>query len=370
MTRVFLMKWYRWTPEYFEDLRNIHHTEFMMMEKDENGKYELATKLRTWSELHKEEKEGPVATHKTPSSPELPGFRWGGCAHGCNHGQMNFPRRTKRGSVIEKPKSRIQLQLKHQYQEQHRQSIHSPQREQAAVQSPIELEHEHEHDDHPIGVMQTKGMVASPKRAMSLKKLTSSTMLHPFEVRTSRTSVIFPVSSHHKHRHHHHDEAEEDAAIEDEADQDLEASKTEPDADENEDVPGLTLPIRTRAKPRIHPPHLYLHYGRDGGGSDSGFGTPAESPRESDESAHAKNEERIPDTKTDEPGLVIKPVEHHASEPSKPISKIKPELIADSRMLSGKPADALGDLESQDDDDNDDDDAKKSEIELVREDVY
>jgi len=55
MTRVFLMKWYHFSVEYFEDLRNINHCEFVIMEKNkDNEKYILQTKLRTWSELKKE----------------------------------------------------------------------------------------------------------------------------------------------------------------------------------------------------------------------------------------------------------------------------------------------------------------------------
>ncbi|KAJ5287513.1 Histidine phosphatase superfamily clade-1 [Penicillium angulare] len=55
MTRVFLMKWYHWSVEYFEDLRNIDHCEFVIMTHNEdNGKYNLQNKLRTWSEMRKE----------------------------------------------------------------------------------------------------------------------------------------------------------------------------------------------------------------------------------------------------------------------------------------------------------------------------
>ena len=57
MTRVFLMKWYHFSVEYFEDLRNVNHCEFIVMKRDEgSGKYVLQNQLRTWSEL-REEKE-------------------------------------------------------------------------------------------------------------------------------------------------------------------------------------------------------------------------------------------------------------------------------------------------------------------------
>ncbi|OJJ51460.1 hypothetical protein ASPZODRAFT_55761, partial [Penicilliopsis zonata CBS 506.65] len=51
MTRIFLMKWYHWSVEYFEDLRNINHCEFVVMKlNSDNGKYVLENQLRTWSE--------------------------------------------------------------------------------------------------------------------------------------------------------------------------------------------------------------------------------------------------------------------------------------------------------------------------------
>ena len=110
MSRVFLMKWYHWSVEYFEDLRNVNHCEFVVMEMDsESGKYKLETQLRTWTELkrqraereHREVRE-MGALEKNPSrrntlsaflaqpveaekSPALPAKQWGGCVDGCNH---------------------------------------------------------------------------------------------------------------------------------------------------------------------------------------------------------------------------------------------------------------------------------------------
>jgi hypothetical protein len=51
MTRVFLMKWYHFSVEYFEDLRNVEHCEFVTMRLNkDSGSYVLETRLRTWSE--------------------------------------------------------------------------------------------------------------------------------------------------------------------------------------------------------------------------------------------------------------------------------------------------------------------------------
>lgn len=114
------MKWYHFSVEYFEDLRNVNHCEFLVMRKSiDSGKYILENKLRTWSELKREralalkEKEREKST--TPSqittsnpvsdkdkekekrlesaqiSPAIPTRkRWGGCPNGCDHGQHSF----------------------------------------------------------------------------------------------------------------------------------------------------------------------------------------------------------------------------------------------------------------------------------------
>lgn len=80
MTRVFLMKWYHLSVEYFEDLRNVNHCEFVVLKLNEQGgKYELMNQLRTWSELRREkerqfEEEGKK---KEPQSPIPIRKRWG-----------------------------------------------------------------------------------------------------------------------------------------------------------------------------------------------------------------------------------------------------------------------------------------------------
>ncbi|KAL8762579.1 MAG: hypothetical protein Q9184_001433 [Pyrenodesmia sp. 2 TL-2023] len=70
MTRVFLMKWYHFSVEYFEDLRNVDHCEFVVMKRSqENQKYILQNELRTWSQLRKDkeeirEPESPIPVRK------------------------------------------------------------------------------------------------------------------------------------------------------------------------------------------------------------------------------------------------------------------------------------------------------------------
>lgn len=87
------MKWYHFSVEYFEDLRNVNHCEFLIMKlKRDSGKYILQNKLRTWSELRreravikiKEEGENPALKDATKPAPVAP-RQWGGCPEGCSH---------------------------------------------------------------------------------------------------------------------------------------------------------------------------------------------------------------------------------------------------------------------------------------------
>ncbi|KAF2227361.1 histidine phosphatase superfamily [Elsinoe ampelina] len=103
MTRVFLMKWYHWTVEYFEDLRNVNHCEFVVMKRNESDKYSLETKMRTWSELKRRatlttkdrRQSHSTQQSESASSPSVPRRIWGGCVNGCNHDHSLYPRRTQ-----------------------------------------------------------------------------------------------------------------------------------------------------------------------------------------------------------------------------------------------------------------------------------
>ncbi|KAG0137796.1 histidine phosphatase superfamily [Tuber indicum] len=98
MTRIFLMKWYHYSVEYFEDLKNIDHCQFVLMEKNPvTDKYELKTELRTWSAERKKE-EDRQQREGGPSSKDLKKLEaaaasleviYGGCANGCSHGKTN-----------------------------------------------------------------------------------------------------------------------------------------------------------------------------------------------------------------------------------------------------------------------------------------
>ena len=93
MTRVFLMKWYHFSVEYFEDLRNVNHCEFVVMKLNEgNGKYVLQNQLRTWSEL-KRERANSKTSMTEPESPIPVRKRWGGCLQSDGDRGDDFARR-------------------------------------------------------------------------------------------------------------------------------------------------------------------------------------------------------------------------------------------------------------------------------------
>ncbi|ORY11704.1 histidine phosphatase superfamily [Clohesyomyces aquaticus] len=117
MTRVFLMKWYHWSVEYFEDLRNVNHCEFIVMKQSPtSGRYILENELRTWSDLKRRavaasaanpstgqpsSRSGPQAPGNSSASPTIPIRRWGGCANGCDHDKINWPRRAMRKNTAD-----------------------------------------------------------------------------------------------------------------------------------------------------------------------------------------------------------------------------------------------------------------------------
>lgn len=110
MARVFLMKWYHWSVEYFEDLRNINHCEFVIMTHNpDNGKYTLQNKLRTWSDLRKErdaEKDHGRAAKGLSVAPITPADhvpirrKWGGCPDGCTHGLSGHAKHSVRTKLV------------------------------------------------------------------------------------------------------------------------------------------------------------------------------------------------------------------------------------------------------------------------------
>ncbi|CAI7615736.1 unnamed protein product [Penicillium viridicatum] len=111
MARVFLMKWYHWSVEYFEDLRNINHCEFLVLTHNpENGKYTLQNKLRTWSDLRKDRERENASKEQVPALAPSAGHsladhipirrKWGGCPDGCTHGMSAERKQSLRANLL------------------------------------------------------------------------------------------------------------------------------------------------------------------------------------------------------------------------------------------------------------------------------
>lgn len=76
-SRVFLMAWYHYSVEFFEDLRNINHCEFLVMKLAENGRYVLQNTLRRWSDLKRERAARKSISAPSPVNIEpIPVRRW------------------------------------------------------------------------------------------------------------------------------------------------------------------------------------------------------------------------------------------------------------------------------------------------------
>ncbi|KAF3915707.1 hypothetical protein ABW21_db0202083 [Orbilia brochopaga] len=93
MTRVFLMKWYHYTVEEFEDWMNVEHCQFVIMRRNFKGKYDLETKLRTWTQYEHEQAQAAkinpdIAAQRAAKQKKFASQRkkWGGCPDGCSHG--------------------------------------------------------------------------------------------------------------------------------------------------------------------------------------------------------------------------------------------------------------------------------------------
>lgn len=221
MTRVFLMKWYHWSVEYFEDLRNINHCEFIVMKQNyDNGKFILQNELRTWSDMKRKkalENAGNAAKKEEVKKEETPRRMWGGCAMGCDHAGKEYPKRPRRQNTTDsfsgKPVARS-------------------------------------NDKTGVNLSTTKDkeLDAAP---------TTDTSAPP-------TTMV------------------EDTNIEDESDaDDADHDSSSPvSSPPKKSFSGLQLPLREKGRPVS----LLAKLGRDGGGSHSGLGSPNDNSDEADDS--------------------------------------------------------------------------------------
>ncbi|KAK6361557.1 hypothetical protein TWF730_005277 [Orbilia blumenaviensis] len=82
-----------YTVEEFEDWMNVEHCQFVVMRRNEKGKYDLETKLRTWTEYDREQAEAAkndpnLAAQRAAKQKKFQSLKrkWGGCPDGCTHG--------------------------------------------------------------------------------------------------------------------------------------------------------------------------------------------------------------------------------------------------------------------------------------------
>lgn len=60
--RVFLMRWFKWSYEQFESLKNIPHCQYLIMKRGDSNKYELKSHLETWDEIPADQLNQQIAT--------------------------------------------------------------------------------------------------------------------------------------------------------------------------------------------------------------------------------------------------------------------------------------------------------------------
>ncbi|KAI2866187.1 hypothetical protein CBS147343_5693 [Aspergillus niger] len=285
MTRVFLMKWYHWSVEYFEDLRNINHCEFVILKLNpDNGKYVLQNQLRTWSDLRWEKEEerqreraakGLDPVQPAPAETSVPIRRkWGGCPDGCNHG-------VRRRSSLRVPRGHNTDHPKHQ---------HDPQSKETTTHSATHNHRSHGNQNgHPRPVPAVTGtstpvdqhMLRAPEPALGDRSidarplgrtLPSPAQQYEFEgvqlETTSTSQATFPTPNASTSTISH-------------------LGQPIPNPNPIPRRPGLAHLHRDSEDHLLHPPncnYAYIHLvGRDGGGSMSGANSLAPSEDERDE---------------------------------------------------------------------------------------
>lgn len=99
-SRIFLMAWYHYSVEFFEDLRNINHCEFLVMKLASNGRYVLQNNLRRWSDLRRERAARKSISSSPANVEPIPVRRW--TSHRSAHdatGSSLLPRPTRKSTA-------------------------------------------------------------------------------------------------------------------------------------------------------------------------------------------------------------------------------------------------------------------------------
>jgi hypothetical protein len=137
-----------------------------MKQNPDNGKYILQNELRTWSDLKRRTAAIQGLSPSTPTNPTMqrtqsvsytPSRRWGGCANGCNHSKLNFPRRVRRQNTLE------------------------------CVQGPEPQQQQNEKEDHPIAAKEEEKAIES---GVNITGGNSSPAKHGKKSRSSSKSPI------------------------------------------------------------------------------------------------------------------------------------------------------------------------------------
>ncbi|PYI05952.1 phosphoglycerate mutase-like protein [Aspergillus sclerotiicarbonarius CBS 121057] len=289
MTRVFLMKWYHWSVEYFEDLRNINHCEFVIMKLNpDNGKYVLQNQLRTWSDLRKEKEQerqheraakGLGPAQPAPSETSIPIRRkWGGCPDGCNHGvRRRSSLRAPRGTTADHSKHHHDSHSKkttndvaHNHTSQEKQNSQpTPSTRVTATTTQVDQQMlrapEPALGDRSIDARPLERTVPSPAPQYEFNGVQLEATSNIPTPDTSNSSTNPPNRL-------------------------LPTSAPTPTPNAIPRRPGLAHLHRDSEDHLLHPPHYnyaYIHLvGRDGGGSLSGANSPAPSEDEHDEKSY------------------------------------------------------------------------------------
>ncbi|KIW10532.1 hypothetical protein PV08_11496 [Exophiala spinifera] len=147
-SRVFLMAWYHYSVEFFEDLRNINHCEFLVMKLAPNGRYVLQNNLRRWSDLRRERAaRKSISQSQSPVTVEsIPVRRWTSnravahdpsgatLGHGTNS-QLPRPSRKNTADMFRDDREDVEDKNQHQHQSQQGQRRDSVSRARTRSQS-------------------------------------------------------------------------------------------------------------------------------------------------------------------------------------------------------------------------------------------
>ncbi|CAK9439033.1 uncharacterized protein LODBEIA_P32570 [Lodderomyces beijingensis] len=88
-SRVFLMKWFKWTYEEFEELKNIPHCHYLVMKRpSKDSSFELKSKLQTWNDKTEEEEVADTVEESEAVEKSHPRIAVSGTSLGAKDGEI------------------------------------------------------------------------------------------------------------------------------------------------------------------------------------------------------------------------------------------------------------------------------------------